>query len=125
VPVTTTRTLRALAAVAAIATLFAACSDEQKRDIEGGGVKASLEQQTEAALEDADIELDGSLSCSADIADDNTVTGSCTGTDTEGAEIASSYDGTIDIDEVECSATLTVTRDGETVVTEDDVDCTS
>lgn len=87
--------------------------------------RPSLEQKTEDALEDADIELDGSLSCSADIADDSTVTGSCTGTDTEGEEIASSYDGTIDVDKAECTATFTVMRGAETVVTEDDVDCES
>ena len=54
--------------------------------IRGPDLELALERHATskiAALEDADIELDGSLSCSADIADDNTVTGSCTGTDTE------------------------------------------
>ncbi len=118
-----TRPLSVLAAATLLATLAASCSDEQKRDIEGVAVKASIEQQTKDALKEAGIELDGSLSCSADIATDSTVTASCSGKDKQGAAIASTFAGTVDVDKAKCTATFTVTKGAETVVTEEGVDC--
>lgn len=114
-----------LTVVAAIAVVLsvAACSDEQKRDVEGAGVRVALENTTNDVLSDNDVELEDGLDCSADIADDSTVTGSCTGTDTEGAAVQSTLEGTVDIDEATCNGSLTITVGTETLSDESDHDC--
>ena len=69
------------------------------------------------------MSVDGDLDCEADIADDNTTTGSCTGTSEQGAEIASTLSGTVDIDEGTCAANVVVKVADDTLTDESDLDC--
>lgn len=118
------RTLVRLVAAAPLALLtLVACSEEQRRDVEGAAVRVVLEQRTEDILSDNDVELDGDLDCSADIGDDGSVTGTCTGTDADGNAVESSFEGTVDVDEASCEASLVVTRGSDTLSDESDVDC--
>jgi hypothetical protein len=76
-------------------------------------------------LDEQNIDLDGELDCSADIADDGAVTGTCTGTTDAGDSITSTLDGTVDVDEAECTSSVTVSVAGEVVADDADFDCLS
>jgi hypothetical protein len=67
------------------------------------------------------ITVDGDLDCSADVDDDNALTGSCAGTDDEGRAIAATVTGAFD--EGRCTANLEVLVGGESVIQRDGVDC--
>lgn len=112
-----------LVGLAAVLIVAAGCSDEQKRDIEGAGGAATIADATENTLDDLDIDVDGDLDCSLDVADDDTVSGSCTGTTDDGATVETTVEGTADVDEAECDSTITITLDGETIAREDGYDC--
>lgn len=111
-----------LAAALPLLAATAACTDEQRRDIEGAAVVAVIEERTRDSLEERSVEIDD-LDCSADIADDGDVTGSCDGSTADGDSIGTTVDGTIDVDEADCSSTLYIDVDGERVVEIADFDC--
>jgi hypothetical protein len=114
-----------LVGVIALAFAGASCSEEQQRDIEGAAVVTVLEERTLDVLDEQNIDLDGELDCSADIADDGAVTGTCTGTTDAGDSITSTLDGTVDVDEAECTSSVTVSVAGEVVADDADFDCLS
>lgn len=114
--------LMLLAPLFAILLVASACSDEQKRDIEGAAVRAELEDEVRAEVEDEDLEID-ELECEADIADESTVTGSCTGTTTDDTAIEATLDGTVDVDEATCESALTITVDGTVIEEDPEFDC--
>jgi hypothetical protein len=116
----------AIGLVLTTALLATGCS-EALRDVEGIGIKAVLERETASALEGLGITLAGGLDCNADVADDNSVTGSCGGTDTEGTGIASTLTGTVRPGDEEqlCTGTFVVKRGGETIVEDAAFDCLS
>jgi hypothetical protein len=116
-------TIRRVALGALAVTLLLACSDEQKRDIEGGAVKSQIEDTTKEALKQRDIVVDGEVECSADVADDGTVTGSCSGKDVAGTEFGTVLDGTVDVDKATCTGTITVTWGEEALLQDDNYDC--
>lgn len=118
-----TLTVRSALAVGVLAVALISCSEEQRRDIEGATVSAELKADTESALDSRNIDLDGELDCSADIADDGRVTGTCDGTDDDGNAVSSSIEGTVDVDEAECESVLTVTVAGDVVLEDTDHDC--
>jgi hypothetical protein len=116
---------RSATALGLVALLLvgASCSDEQRRDVEGATVRVALEADTISALDIENVELDGELDCSADISDDDVVTGTCEGTDKDGNEVVSSVDGTVDVDEATCDSVFQVTVAGEVVTEDTDHDC--
>ena len=87
------------------------------------GITEILHDKTEEVLEANDVSVDGDLECEADIADDNSTTGSCTGTSEEGDWIASTLSGTVDIDEGTCAANVVVKVADDTLTDESDLDC--
>lgn len=103
--------------------ILTACSAEQLRDIEGANVKEHLDDATNDALSAANIELDGDLACRADVADDSTVTGSCSGIDTDGVDVGSVLVGSIAFDDANCDGHLTVTWDDESVLEDPHYSC--
>jgi hypothetical protein len=103
--------------------LFVGCSDEQKRDVEGAAVKVVIERQTKDVLSDNDVDLDGDLDCSADIADDASVTGTCSGVDVDGTAVETTLDGTIDLDDATCDSTLKITWGTTNLADETGFDC--
>jgi hypothetical protein len=113
--------------IAVITLAFAgvSCSEEQQRDIEGAAVVTVLEERTLDVLDEQNIDLDGELDCSADIAEDGAVTGTCTGTTDAGDSVTSTLDGTIDVDQAECASSVTVSVAGEVVADDADFDCLS
>lgn len=115
--------IRVVAIGAVAVTLLLACSDEQKRDIEGGAVKARIEDTTKQVLDDRDIVIDGDIECSADVADDGAVTGSCSGTDIAGTDFGTVLDGTVDVDKATCTGTITVTWGEEALLDDGNYDC--
>ena len=98
------------------------CTEEQRRDIEGAAIANQLEDTTGDVMGDLDVEVE-SLDCSADIADDSTVTGSCSGSTEDEQVITTSLTGTVDVDEAECDSTLVITLGGETVVDQAGFEC--
>jgi hypothetical protein len=114
-----------LVGVIALAFAGVSCSEEQQRDIEGAAVVTVLEERTLDVLDEQNIDLDGELDCSADIAEDGAVTGTCTGTTDAGDSVTSALDGTVDVDEAECASSVTVSVAGEVVADDADFDCLS
>lgn len=110
--------------ISIVAALLAitACTEEQRRDVEGAGIRATLQDETESALDGEDIDID-ELNCEADIDDDGIVTGSCEGTTSDGDDIQSELLGTVDVDEAECDAILTISVAGELIDDQADFDC--
>ena len=106
-----------------LVALVAGCSEEQRRDVGGVGLTEILHDKTEAVLEANDVRVDGDLDCEADIADDNTTTGSCTGTSEQGDAITSTLSGTVDVDEGTCDANVVVEVGEHTLTDESDLDC--
>ena len=82
-----------------------------------------LHDKTAEVLEANDVSVDGDLDCEADIADDDTTTGSCTGASEDGDAIASTLSGTVDIDEGTCAATVVVKVADVTLTDESGLDC--
>ena len=80
-------------------------------------------EEHDDALKDRDIVVDGDIECSADVADDGTVSGSCSGTDITGTDFGTALDGTVDVDEATCTGTITVTWGEEALLADDDYDC--
>jgi hypothetical protein len=118
--------VRSTAAIGLVAVLLvgaSACTEEQRRDVEGATVSVALEADTKSVLDVENIELDGELDCSADIADDGAVTGTCEGTDADGNDVLSSIEGTVDVDEASCDSVFQVTVAGEVVIEDTDHDC--
>jgi hypothetical protein len=118
--------VRSATALGLVALLFAgasSCSSEQRRDVEGATVRVALEADTKSVLDVENIELDGQLDCSADISDDDVVTGTCEGTDTDGNDVRSSVDGTVDVDKATCDSVFVVTVAGDVVIEDKDHDC--
>jgi hypothetical protein len=107
---------------AAALLVGSACSEEQRRDIEGGAIRSVIEDATEDALDDEGIGIDD-LDCEADIDDDGIVTGSCDGTTDDGDDIETELLGTVDVDEAECDAILTVTVADDLIDERDGFDC--
>lgn len=120
---TIVRSTTAIGLVAVLLVGASACTEEQRRDVEGATVRVALEADTESVLDVENIELDGELDCSADISDDNAVTGTCEGTDTDGNDIVSSVEGTVDVDDASCDSVFQVTVAGEVVIEDTDHDC--
>jgi hypothetical protein len=116
------RSARALGVVVVLLGA-ASCTEEQQRDVEGATVRVALEADTLSVLDVENIDLDGDLDCSADIADDGAVTASCEGTDVDGGEIRSSIDGVVDVGEASCESVFEVTLAGEVVIEDTDHDC--
>jgi hypothetical protein len=106
-----------------LVAVVAGCSEEQRRDVGGVGMTEVLHDKTEEVLEANDVSVDGDLDCEADIADDNTTTGSCTGASEQGDAIASTLSGTVDIDEGTCAAGVVVKVGENTLTDESDLDC--
>jgi hypothetical protein len=116
--------LRALIAMSAVVVLATTgCSKEQRRDLGEEDVKVVLEGKVETAVEDKDLAVDGNLSCRADLDAEPKVTASCTGTTESGEAINGSFDGTADVNDAKCTATLKVDIGGKEVVNEPAVDC--
>jgi hypothetical protein len=118
--------VRSATAVSLVVVLLAgasACTEEQRRDVEGATVRVALEADTASVLDVENIELDGDLDCSADIADDGAVTATCEGTDTDGNDVLSSIEGTVDVDDASCDSVFQVTVAGEVVIEDTDHDC--
>ncbi|MCU0260572.1 MAG: hypothetical protein MUE78_06095 [Ilumatobacteraceae bacterium] len=109
--------------IVAAAMVGVACSDEQKRDVEGVGVRVALADDTMSVLDVENVNLDGDLDCKADIDDDNVVTASCEGTDENGDAVVSTVEGTVDPDEATCDSVFRVTLAGEVLVEDADHDC--
>jgi hypothetical protein len=109
--------------VMALALAGVSCSDEQQRDIEGAAVVPVLEERTLDVLDEQNIDLDGDLDCSADIADDGAVTGTCTGTTNAGDSITSTLDGTVIVEDAECTSSVAVVVAGEAIAEDSDFDC--
>jgi hypothetical protein len=107
----------------ALALAGVSCSDEQQRDIEGAAVVPVLEERTLDVLDEQNIDLDGDLVCSADIADDGAVTGTCTGTTNAGDSITSTLDGTVIVEDAECTSSVAVVVAGEVIAEDSDFDC--
>jgi hypothetical protein len=120
---TIVRSATAAGLVAVLLVGASACTEEQRRDVEGASVRAALEADTKSVLDVENIELDGELDCSADISDDNAVTATCEGTDTDGNDVVSSIEGTVDVDEASCDSVFGVTVAGEVVIEDADHDC--
>jgi hypothetical protein len=117
------RSATALGLVALLLVGASSCSSEQRRDVEGASIRVALEADTKSVLDEENIELDGELDCSADISDDDVVTGTCEGTDKDGNDVMSSVDGTVDVDEATCDSVFQVTVAGDVVAEEADHDC--
>ena len=115
------RQARHVAAALSIAVLaLAACDDEQRRDIEGAAIALAIDDATRAELDDAGVD---DLDCEADIAQDSIVSGTCTGTTTDGAIIETTLSGRLDVDSSTCASQLAITLDGQLVAEDTDFDC--
>lgn len=114
--------LGSIALLGLLTCTVGACTDEQKRDIEGAAIRAVIQDETEDELDDADIDVDD-LRCEADITQDSIVTGSCTGTTTDGAAIETTLAGRVDVDEAECDSQIAITIDGQILAEDTDFDC--
>jgi hypothetical protein len=117
------RSAALLVGVIALAFAGVSCSEEQRRDVEGAAVVTVLEERTLDVLDEQNVDLDGELDCSADIADDGVVTGTCTGTTDAGDSVTSTLDGSVDVDEAECSSSVTISVADEVVADDADFDC--
>ena len=116
-------TMKRIALGSLAVSLLFACTDEQKRDIEGGAVKSQIEDTTKEVLDARDIVVDGEIECTADVADNGTVTGSCSGTDVAGTDFGTVLDGTVDVDKATCTGTITVTWGEEALLQDDNYSC--
>ncbi len=108
--------------VAVATSVVSACTDEQRRDIEGAAIRVTIETATEDELDDANIEYD-ELECEADITQDSIVSGSCTGTTSAGEAIETILAGRVDVDEAECASQIAITIDGVILAEDTDFDC--
>ena len=77
--------------------LGAGCSDEQRRDLGEEDIRQSLTEHVEQVADDQGVELDGDLTCTADIAADSALTASCEGTTSAGAAMTGTFEGTADM----------------------------
>ena len=118
---------RHLVAVAAAALLAVAagCSDEQRRDLGEEDIRQSLGESVEQVAADQGLEVDGDLTCTADITTEGAVSASCDGTTTSGATLAGTLEGTadVDVDDPSCSGHLVVLVDGASAADEPAADC--
>jgi hypothetical protein len=112
-----------LVGVIVLAFAGVSCSEEQQRDVEGAAVVTVLEERTLDVLDEQNVDLDGELDCSADIADDGAVTGTCTGTTDAGDPVTATLDGTVEVEDAECSSSVTVSVAGEVIAEDADFDC--
>ena len=105
--------------------LGAGCSDEQRRDLGEEDIRQSLTDHVEQVAGDQGVELDGDLTCTADITADSALNASCDGTTSSGAAVTGTFDGTADMetDPEVCTAHLVVLVDQASVADETDVDC--
>jgi len=117
--------LLALVSVGLLAIAAVGCSDEQRRDLGEEDVRQSLTEHVEQVAGDQDLEIDGDLTCTADITDGSTLTASCDGTTSTGGAIVGTFDGSADMetDPEVCTAHLVVLVDQASVADEADVDC--
>jgi len=116
--------LLALVTVGLLA-LPAGCSDEQRRDLGEEDIRQSLTEHVEQAADDEGVDIDGDLTCTADITDQSTLTASCDGTTTTGVAVVGTFEGHADLeaDPEVCAAHLVVVVDQAAVADEADVDC--
>ena len=83
----------------------------------------ALSSHVEEAVSGQDLDIDGDLDCSADIAADSSLSASCTGTTASGEAVTGTFTGTADVDEETCTADLSVEVGGAVVVEESGVEC--
>jgi len=116
--------LLALVSVGLLA-IAAGCSEEQRRDLGEEDIRQSLGEHVEQVVDGQGLEIDGDLTCHADITESSTLTASCDGTTSTGAAIVGTFEGAADMetDPEVCAAHLVVLVDQTSVADEADVDC--
>ncbi|MET0325549.1 MAG: hypothetical protein ABW219_10025 [Ilumatobacteraceae bacterium] len=116
--------LLALVSVGLLA-IAAGCSEEQRRDLGEEDIRRSLTEHVEQVADDRGLDIDGDLTCTADITEQSTLTASCDGITSTGVAIVGSFEGTADMedDPEVCTAHLVVLVDEASVADEADVDC--
>ncbi|MET0909141.1 MAG: hypothetical protein ABWZ99_06700 [Ilumatobacteraceae bacterium] len=124
---TTTSHRSGLLALVSVGLLAVAtgCSDEQRRDLGEEDIRQSLTEHVEQVADAQGLEIDGDLTCTADITAESALTASCDGTTSSGAAVSGTFEGTADMetDAEVCTAQLIVLVDQASVADEPDVDC--
>ena len=110
-------------ALAAGVLALGACTDEQRRELGEIDVRDELHDRVEQAADNSGQTIRGDLECDSSITETGQVTASCVGVTDLGDDVAGSFEGTADVEDERCEATLVINVGDDAVVTEPDASC--